>query len=287
LILATPIFIFTQIEQVPIIENLRSVIHNVFMDEMSKNVTIDSLNNTMIEKAIWDTLITMGVDTINVESIVQLDIDFTIRDSSSLDVTIHIVYDSSGITQQVVDPFIRDRQNIVLSTTYSRLMRSFTINIDNNLLVAEAEVQTDFGTTEIAELIEETAGRRPGIFLVVENGVHLGYSYQDIAARAFENRRLTDVDLPNGIQTIGSRAFANNRLTVINIPHTVTTIEAGAFVNNRPEMVSIGEDVKLGRNAIGRDFETFYNRNGKKAGIYIFERNRWSLAHHIILNVGE
>jgi hypothetical protein len=161
------------------------------------------------------------------------------------------------------------------------MIKSFTIEIDDTLIVAETETQGDFDTVEIAESTEEATGRRQGIFLVVENGIYQGYSYRDIEARAFENRRLTDVNLPDGIQTIGARAFANNRLSVINIPHSVTTIEASAFVNNRPTMISIGENVQLGKNAIGRGFETFYSRNGKKAGFYVYERGNWSWGYNV------
>ena len=270
LLLVIPVLLFASID------NLPSIIQGVLIDEMSRNTTIDSLNKLIIERAVWDTLNALGADTINVGHIVGLDIDFSIRESGSdtfIDVTIQVVYDRSGATQQAVDPFIRDRQSIVLSTTHQRMIQSFTIEVDNNLFIAETEVQEGFNTVELEE---ETVDRRSGIFLVVENGVNRGYSYRDIEARAFENRRLTDVNLPDGIQSIGARAFANNRLSVINIPHSVTSIEASAFVNNRPTMVSIGENVQLGKNAIGRGFETFYNRNDRRAGIYVYERGNWS-----------
>jgi len=265
-------------------ENLPIKFHAILIDELSKSVSIDSLNKLMFERAIWDTLNAMGVDVVNARNIIQFDIDFSIRESSYdtfIDVTIQVVYNSSDVAEQETNAFFRDRQSIVLSTTHQRLINSFTLKVDQSLLVVETEIQGDSDATETGELLEETEHRRRGIFLIVENGILQGYSYKDIEARAFENRRLTDMDLPDGIQTIGARAFANNRLAVINIPHTVTTIEAGAFVNNRAEIVSIGENVQLGRNAIGRGFESFYNRNGKKAGFYIYERGIWSWGYNV------
>ena len=295
LLLVVPILLFTQQEQGflisyhetkkmlallnsvnPSIEDLPYVIQGIFMDEISRNVTIDSLNKLMIERAVWDTLNVIGLDIINAGLIVELEIDLSIREVGNetlIDVTLQIVYDRSGATKEAIDLFIRDRQNIVLSTTHQRMIKSFTIELDDDLFIAETEVQRDIDIKEVTEVI---TSRRPGVFLIVENGVFQGYSYRDIETRAFENRRLTDVNIPDGILTIGARAFANNRLSVINIPHSVTSIETSAFVNNRPTLVSIGANVQLGKNAIGRGFETFYNRNDRRAGIYVYERGNWS-----------
>ena len=276
LLLAIPALLFANIDDLP------SIIQSILTDKMTNNVTVDSLNKRLIERTVWDTLNAMGLDILNDGYIVGLEIDFSFRDSHGalIDVTIQIVYDIQAIGNRhyeaSIETLIRDRQNIVLSTTQQRMVKSFTLEIDNSLIIAETEMQGDIDTAETNEIIEETSGRRQGVFLVVENGVHQGYSYRDIEARAFENRRLTDMNLPEGIQTIGSRAFANNRLSVINIPHSVTTIEASAFVNNRVTIVSIGDNVQLGKNAIGRGFETFYNRNGRKAGFYVYERGNWS-----------
>lgn len=282
LLFAMPIFLFAQPVQADdsMLAGLASdaLNHYLMMDDVSRNISIDTFNKLMIERAILDTLNTMGAGKINAGNIIQLDIDFAISDEfatqQSIDVTIQIVYDNSGTT---MNPLVRDSQSRVLTSAQVRLIKSFTIGIDDNLTeladLMQNQPQRGFGKI----LIQEKASSRPAIFMTAINGVFLGYTYSEIEAKAFENRRLTGLDLPDGIQIIGERAFANNRLTALNIPDSVINIEERAFLNNRIEKVTISDNVQLGKNAIGRGFEPFYNRNGKKAGNYVYVDRKWTL----------
>ena len=295
LLLVMPIILFAQSdknftggqESEIILTILDSEALNLYLrlDQISKDVPIDTLNKMMIERTVLDTLNAMSADIINVGRIVQLDIDFSLRENSSdesvtnrsIDVTIQIAYDSSSDTRKEIDPFIKESKSVVLSTTQQRLTKNFTIEIDNSLTeladLLNNQSKIEFRKVKVAE---EVSGSKPGIFQVALNGKHLGYTYKEIKAKAYEKKRLTAIDLPEGIQTIGTRAFANNRLSSINIPHSVTSIEVSAFVNNPLAKVSIGENVQLGKNAIGVGFETFYNKIGKKAGIYVYNKNKRS-----------
>jgi hypothetical protein len=120
-----------------------------------------------------------------------------------------------------------------------------------------------------------------------------------IGASVFANNRLTSVIIPEGVTTIGDRAFADNHwatnerasdgsyytnypgLTCVTIANSVTYIGNEAFSSYRTiyedgksynywlvNEVKIGANVNIGKNAIGNDFETFYTRTGKQAGIY-------------------
>ena len=51
--------------------------------------------------------------------------------------------------------------------------------------------------------------------------------------RAFAEKNLTSVILPNTLTTIGTQSFYENKLTSIKIPDSVTSIERGAFIRNQ------------------------------------------------------
>jgi len=68
--------------------------------------------------------------------------------------------------------------------------------------------------------------------------------------------------------TVKYGKFAYRLLTDVEIPDNITTIEKNAFKGNKLTSVTIGSDVSLGENAVGYDFETVYNENGKHAGMY-------------------
>jgi hypothetical protein len=131
--------------------------------------------------------------------------------------------------------------------------------------------------------------------VVIPNGVKI------IGEKAFSHNELTDVAIPDSVRTIGTEAFADNqlsqvtisnsvtriryltfsdnKLTSVTIPNSVTNIEWSAFTRNQLTSITIGADVsidpKIGE-AFDNKFRSFYDKNGKKAGVYTYRRNNWS-----------
>ncbi|MCL2440595.1 MAG: leucine-rich repeat domain-containing protein [Treponema sp.] len=136
-----------------------------------------------------------------------------------------------------------------------------------------------------------------------------------IGEGAFRNKNLTSVVIPDTVLTIEPHAFADNDITSIVIPDSVQTIGEMAFVRNErlssvifgAGLISIGEDAfslcplryvvipanvevryiniqqdwppyditNVNTPLYGNGFENFYHENGRVAGTYIFENNRW------------
>jgi hypothetical protein len=90
-----------------------------------------------------------------------------------------------------------------------------------------------------------------------------------IGKEAFKNARLTSVVIPNSVNYIGEGAFDENNLSSIIIPNSVTSIGERAFLGNAPRSVTIGANVAMSQSSFGYYFQDCYNRNGKRAGIYI------------------
>jgi hypothetical protein len=61
-----------------------------------------------------------------------------------------------------------------------------------------------------------------------------------IGERAFAQKRLTGITIPDGVTAIGDYAFYNNKLTSVAIPHSVATIGEDAFSGNQLASVAIG-----------------------------------------------
>jgi TolB-like protein len=83
-----------------------------------------------------------------------------------------------------------------------------------------------------------------------------------IGNRAFNQKGLTGVTIPDGITSIGDYAFTENSLTSIVIPDSVTSIGRGAFSNNNLTRVVIPNSV----TSIGRDA---FRVNGRLTSIII------------------
>jgi hypothetical protein len=76
-----------------------------------------------------------------------------------------------------------------------------------------------------------------------------GFSVTSIGEYAFNEKQLTNVELPNNLTFIGYHAFAANQLTEITIPDSVTIINADAFEYNQLVTVIFGKNVTEIRGA--------------------------------------
>ena len=92
---------------------------------------------------------------------------------------------------------------------------------------------------------------------------------------AFSHNQLNEVNIPDGITEIAKRAFNGNKLTSIVIPNNVTSIGEYAFCNNPITDITIGSNVRMGNEAINREFTIEYEKNGKREGIYRLILQRW------------
>ena len=90
-----------------------------------------------------------------------------------------------------------------------------------------------------------------------------------IGEKAFFNKNLTSVTIPDSVTRIGKNAFRRNKMTTIVIPISVSVIEASAFCDNLLISITIGANVTLDPDYIcfDNDFDIMY-RNGKAAGTY-------------------
>jgi TolB-like protein len=85
-----------------------------------------------------------------------------------------------------------------------------------------------FSSSSVAVAIPETMG---------------GQRVTSIGDRAFYEKKLTSVTIPNGVTSIGDRAFASNQLTSVTIPNGVTSIGSSAFASNQLTSVTIPNGV--------------------------------------------
>jgi len=108
-------------------------------------------------------------------------------------------------------------------------------------------------------------------------------SVTSIGNGAFSGNRLTSVSIPNSVTSIGFNVFSGNQLTSIAIPDSVIHISNSAFDNNPLMRITMPANVYLNGEAFGgrynRNFDRFYERNGRKAGTYTrpdTNSTRWS-----------
>jgi TolB-like protein len=100
-------------------------------------------------------------------------------------------------------------------------------------------------------------------------------SVTSIGQGAFSGNRLTSVTIPNSVTSIGQGAFSENRLTSVTIPNSVTSIGQQAFFNTPLTSVTLPANVNLGSYAMPCQYA--YESNGKKAGTYVEQGDKWVL----------
>ena len=182
----------------------------------------------------------------------------------------------------------------------SVIFNKFRIALNNGEIVITGYRDWDRKFTEAVDIvIPSKIGRWPVTSIgkeafMNENlaSVTIPDSVISIGILAFSGNSLTSIVIPNGVTSIGHGAFSDNSFISIVIPDSITSIEDFAFNNKLLgkdiTMVTIPSNVSIGSYAFGFNsnksilgfssgyFEDFYNRNGKKAGTYVFINERWS-----------
>ena len=76
-----------------------------------------------------------------------------------------------------------------------------------------------------------------------------------IGERAFQQKQLTSITIPDSVISIGKQAFAVNRLTSVIIPGSLISIGEQAFAGNQlEENVTIPDNIEIGYNAFGNEY---------------------------------
>jgi len=79
-----------------------------------------------------------------------------------------------------------------------------------------------------------------------------------IGERAFANKALTSVIIPEGVRGIRNYAFSGNNLTSINIPESIVTIGKSAFERNRLTSITIPRKTSGSSPSIFIEENAFY-----------------------------
>jgi len=116
-----------------------------------------------------------------------------------------------------------------------------------------------------------------------------GVTITAIGDKAFAEKELISVTIPNSVTIIGDNAFDKNNLTSVTIPDSVKNIGYYAFSENQLISITIGSGVELRESSFlysfiyyylmndkGKTFYEAYDEGGKKAGTYTRPDTEWS-----------
>jgi hypothetical protein len=157
-------------------------------------------------------------------------------------------------------------------------------DITDNLTIRVANVNgTDAETAAINGVLQIRAITKS------EVNIYDSFSFSRGEVRGFANihaKNPKDLVIPDAIWgdpvlSIGKEAFKNAGLTSVVIPHSVASIGEEAFSGNlsRLRSITIGADMDISLSSFDYNiFQDCYNRNGKKAGTYIYtytDGRRW------------
>ncbi|GHU26449.1 hypothetical protein FACS1894164_17540 [Spirochaetia bacterium] len=108
-------------------------------------------------------------------------------------------------------------------------------------------------------------------------------SVTDIGINAFQRNSITKIDFGTNVESIGAYAFDGNTLNpdmTLIFPKTLQSIGEGAFKGNSVESLRIGENVNIKSSSLGvhgASFSTYYEEQGRQAGIYQYRNGAWSI----------
>ena len=171
---------------------------------------------------------------------------------------INSIYDSTFLDNQLTSVTIPDSVRFIEENAFaSNQLTSVTI-------------------PDGVELISDGAFRSNKL-----SSVTIPDSVRFIEENAFAYNQLTSVTIPGSVVKISAWAFASNQLTSVTIPDSVFSFSALTFNDNgQLTRIIMPSGVTIEHSSIGdiRNFATLYNNNGKRAGTYVFDNNKWNMA---------
>ena len=109
--------------------------------------------------------------------------------------------------------------------------------------------------------------------------ISLPKELQIIEAAAFSNNKLSELELPESLIELNLEAFSKNNFKEILVPKNVKKI-IEAFSDNPLEKITLPSDVEVighRKDCIWAKFCSYYIKNKKRGGSYIFDGNSWLL----------
>jgi len=171
------------------------------------------------------------------------------------DSTIHFELDLEGTTTTGTAQI---KNNEIVYTTGANTTGTMEFNEKEIILcVYNSNTYTYYGFSDKQEIFEFENGAITGYTgtataVVIPSQIQ-GQAVTKIGYRAFYEKELTGVTIPNSVTHIGSSAFSGNQLTSVTIPNSVTEIGNSAFSGNQLTSVTIGNSVTTIENYAFRD----------------------------------
>ena len=90
-----------------------------------------------------------------------------------------------------------------------------------------------------------------------------GYKEYIIADGAFENNKLTEINIPFGVKFIESYAFRDNEIESLDLPETVVKVGNNSFTNNKISSLTVSDRVEKFQ------FDSFSFANNKLTEVHL------------------
>ena len=216
----------------------------------ASQIASDTVSGTSIEVTI--TVKPLYANTLSYETVLKTYVNdvVTLIMNGTKNNTQPITYSSSNTAiASVSDGQVTAKESGTVIITVAQIA-SYTVsavNIEIMLTVENSYIENVDGTYTLSEytgtdtiVTIDTHQGRP-ITVIAANAfkdtnvtqVNLPEGLLTIGASAFENTQLTSIVLPTSVQIIGENAFKESNITEVNLPEGLLTIGAGAFQNTQ------------------------------------------------------
>lgn len=137
---------------------------------------------------------------------------------------------------------ICDKQNWNFFYNKCRLLNLYKKYISTNLsedFICSINTLNDILIATIPN--NDMENRSDDVNTLINFGANINY----IPDKAFDDKDITNITIPNCIEIIGYLSFANNQLTNISLPNSIIFIDYGAFISNSLINLEIPQSVSI------------------------------------------